>query len=64
MVPQYSQHYASLLHTIFASLARKNERVYVHNSGKERNFPQANFDSEMNARFLLNGRGNLHFFNA
>ena len=43
---------------ISASLARTNERVHVHN---ERNFPQAKFNSEINARFLLNGRGNLYF---
>ena len=28
----------------------------------ERNFPQAKLDSEINARFLLNGHGNLYFF--
>ena len=49
------------LYTIFASLARANEPVHVHN---ERNFPQAKFDSEIYARFLLNGRGNQYFFDA
>ena len=39
------QNNASLLRTIFASLARGNERVYVLN---ERNFPQAKLDSEIN----------------
>ena len=51
-------HCASLLRTIFASLAHANERVHVHN---ERNFPQAKFDSEMNARFLSNEHGDLYF---
>ena len=37
-------HCASLVHTIFTSLARANERVHVHNVG---NFPQAKLDSEM-----------------
>ena len=46
------------LNTIFASLARANKRVHVHN---ERNFPQAKLDGEINARFLLNGHGNLYF---
>ena len=46
------------MRTIFSSLARTNDRVHVHN---ERNFPQAKFDSKINARFLLNGRGNLYF---
>ena len=35
---------ASLLRTIFASLARANERVHLHN---ERNFPQTKLDSEI-----------------
>ena len=47
-----------MLSTIFASLARANERVHVHNEG---NFPQAKLDSEINARFLLNGHGDLYF---
>ena len=51
-------HCASLLRTIFASLARANERVHVHN---ERNFPQAKLDSEINARFLLNEHSDLYF---
>ena len=33
-------------------------RVHVHN---KRNFPQANLDSEINARFVLNGHGDLYF---
>ena len=37
---------------------RENERMDVHN---ERNFPQAKPDSEINVRFLLNERGDLHF---
>ena len=43
-------HCASLLRTIFASLARANERVQVHN---ERDFPQAKLDSEIDLLFLL-----------
>ena len=39
-------------------LARANERVHVH---KERNFPQAKLDSEINVRFLLNEYGDLYF---
>ena len=49
---------ASLLRTIFASLARTNERVHVQNV---RNFPQAKLDSEIEARFLLNEHGGLYF---
>ena len=43
---------------IFASLARANERVHRHNV---RDFPQGKLDSEINARFLLNEHGDLHF---
>ena len=43
--------------TMSASLARTNERVYLHN---ERNFPQPKLDSEINVRFLLNKYGNLY----
>ena len=42
----------------FASLARANEREHKHN---EKNFPQAYLNSEINARFLLNGHGNIYF---
>jgi len=47
-------HCASLLRTIFASFACANERVYIHNI-------QAKLDSEVNARFLLDERGDLYF---
>ena len=43
---------------IFAPLARANERVIIHN---ERNFPQANLDSEINVLFLLNEHVDLYF---
>ena len=43
---------------IFASLARANKRVHMHNV---RDFPQAKLDSEINARFPLNEQGDLHF---
>ena len=43
----------------FTSLARANESVHEH---KERNFPQAKLNSEINARFLLNGHGSLCLF--
>ena len=43
-------HCAFLLRTIFASLARANERVRVQNV---RDFPQTKLDSEKNAIFLL-----------
>ena len=52
-------HCASLLRTIFASLARANGCVHVHN---ERNFPQAELNSEINARFLLNEQTNIFLF--
>ena len=51
-------HCASLLRTIFASLARANERARVKNA---RDFPQTKLDSEINARFLLNEHGDPHF---
>jgi len=51
-------HCASLLRTIFASLARAHERVRVQKVG---DFPQAKFDSEINAPFLLNEHGDVHF---
>ena len=57
VIPQL--HCASLLRTIFASLAFANERVHVQNV---RNFPQAKLDSEINVRFLLNEHGDLYFF--
>ena len=41
-----------ILRTIFASLERASERVHLHS---ERNFPQAKLNTEINARFLLNG---------
>ena len=51
-------HCASLLRTIFASLARANEHMHVHN---EIFFPQAKLDSEINVLFLLNKHGDLYF---
>ena len=51
-------HCASLLRTIFASLARANDRARVQNV---RDFPQTKLDSEINARFLLNEHGDPHF---
>ena len=50
---------ASLLRTIFASLARADERVHVQNV---RNFPQTKLDSEINAPFLLNEHGDPRLF--
>ena len=58
MIPQYCIAQSYSLRTIFASLARANERVHVHN---ERSFPQAKLDSEINVRFLLNDNGELYF---
>ena len=49
---------ASLLRTIFASLARAHERVHIH---KIRDFPQTKLGSEINARFLLNEHGDRYF---
>ena len=43
---------------MFASLARANERAHVQNV---RDFPQTKLDCEINARFLLNEHGDLHF---
>jgi len=51
-------HLASLLRTIFASLARTYQRVCVQNV---RDLPQAKCDSEINASFLLNEHGDPHF---
>ena len=51
-------HCASLLRTIFASLARADERVRVQNL---RDFPQTKLDSEINAHFLLNELGDPPF---
>ena len=50
---------ASLLRTIFASLARANMRMHVQNV---RDFPQTKLDSEINAPFLLNERGDPRLF--
>ena len=55
VIPQYC---VSLQCTIFASLARANKGVHVHN---ERNFPQAKLDREINAQFSLNEHGDLYF---
>ena len=52
-------HCASLLRTIFASLARANERMRAQNV---RDSPQTKLDSEINARFLLNKHGDPHLF--
>ena len=46
-------HCASLLRTLFASLARARTQ--------QRNFPQAKLNSEINDCFLLNGHGDLYF---
>ena len=46
------------MRTIFASLARANERARVKNA---RDFPQTKLDSEINARFLLSEHGDPHF---
>ena len=51
-------HCAPLLRTIFASLARANERARVQNV---RDFPQTKLESEINARFLLNEHDDPHF---
>ena len=50
---------AFLLRTIFVSSACANERARVQNV---RDFPQTNLDSEVNARVLLNERGDPTFF--
>ena len=51
-------HQGFLLHTMFASLARANERARAQNV---RDFLQTKPDSEINARFLLNEHGDPHF---
>ena len=51
-------HCASLLRTIFASLACAHERVRVQNI---RDFPQTKRDRNVNAPFLLNKDGDLYF---
>ena len=68
-------HRASLLRTIFASLARAHERVHVQNvrdfnknkNGPSqrifvRDFPQTKLDSEINSPFLSNENGDTRFF--
>ena len=52
-------HRASLLRTIFASLARAHERVHVQNV---RDFPQTKLDIEINAPFLLHEHGDPRIF--
>ena len=52
-------HCASLLRTIFASLARAHGLVQVQNL---RDFPQTKLDSEINSPFLLNDHGDPRFF--
>ena len=52
-------HCASLLRTIFASLARAHEHVSVQNV---RDSPQTELDSEINAPFLLNEHGDPQIF--
>ena len=52
-------HCASLLRTIFTSLARAHERVLIQNV---RDFPQTMLDSEINAPFLLNEHGDPQIF--
>ena len=52
-------HCASLLCTIFASLARPHEHVRVQNV---RDFDQTKPDSEINAPFLSNAHGDPRFF--
>ena len=52
-------HCASLLRTIFASLARSHERVHVQNV---RDFPQTKLDREINSPFLLNEHDDPRFF--
>ena len=52
-------HCASLLRTIFASLARAHERVHAQNV---RDFPQTKLDSEINSPFLLNEHGDPRLF--
>ena len=42
-----------------ASLARTHDRLHIQNV---RDFPQTKFDSEINASFLLNERGDPGFF--
>ena len=54
-------HCASLLRTIFAPLARANERARVQNVQKVRDFPQTKLDSGIYAHFLLNEHGDPHF---
>ena len=52
-------HCASLLRTIFASLARAHERVHVQNV---RDFLQTKLDSKINSPFLLNEHRDPRFF--
>ena len=56
---EHGLHCASLLRTIFASLARAHERVHVQNV---RDFLQTKLDSKINSPFLLNEHGDPRFF--
>ena len=51
-------HCASLLRTIFTSLARANERAREQ---KVRDIPQTKLDSEIDVRFLLNEHSGPYF---
>ena len=51
-------HCATLLCTIFTSLAHANQGMHVHN---KINFPQAKLDSKINVPFLSNMQGDLYF---
>ena len=52
-------HCASLLGTIFASLARANEHVHIHSIT---DFLQAKLASKINAHFLLNEHCKVPFY--
>jgi len=52
-------HCASLLRTIFASLARAHERVHVQNAI---DFPQTKLDGEINSPVPLNEHGDPRIF--
>ena len=58
MIPSSVLHCASLLRTIFASSEGTIERVHLHNNKK---IPQGKLNSEINARFLLNGHGHVAY---
>ena len=55
-------HSTAFAHPYYARFSRHSRaQISAKHLHNERNFPQAKLDSEINAHFLLNKRGNLYF---